>query len=280
MTRHAFIGLGSIGAPLATHIARAGHDLTVFDPFPDALAALEGLCDTAGSAAEAARDADILCICVRDDAQVRDVLFGENGAADALANGALVMIHSTIAVSALADIAARLDDLGIATVDAPVSRTRQTTDEPFVYTMLGGAEDAVGRVGPVVEAFSTDHSHMGPLGAGMATKIANNLITWTQIAVAIQGFGVALRSGVALEQLLGVMKANGNLTPTMGAIIAGKFQAPPSKERDVLMASQGGIGEKDLQLAIDTARERGIDTGMMEQAQAMIRGLMSDPAPQ
>ena len=277
MTKVGFVGLGSMGAPLARLIAKGDFDLTVCDPFPAALAPFEGVCRTASTAHEAAAGADILCICVRDDAQVRDVLFGENGAAAALKGGALVLIHSTISVAALREIAATLAGSGVTLIDAPVSRTRQTTDDRFVFTMMGGDADVVARARPVVESFATDIGHMGPLGAGMATKIANNMVTWMQITAAVQAADMAVCDGVELEQLLSVMRANGNLTPTMNAIISGKFAVAPPPERLELLASQGGIGEKDLALAIDTADRLGIDTSVMVAAQQRIRSVMSDP---
>ena len=278
MTKVAFIGLGSMGEPLARHIAGGGFELAVYDPFPKALEAFEGKARLATSPADAGKGVDVASICVRDDKQVRDVLFGENGMADALPKGALVLIHSTISVEALKEISAQLAEKGISAMDAPVSRTRQQTDGPFVYCMMGGEEGDVAKAQPVVATFSTDNSHMGPLGAGMATKIANNLITWVQIAIAIQGTTMAIRSGVKIEQLLAVMKSNGNLTPTMGAIIGGKFQAPSNADRDAMFDSQGGIGEKDLALACATAKELGINTAMIEQAENLIRGLMAGPA--
>ena len=277
MTKVAFIGLGSMGGPLAQLIAKHEFDLAVYDPFPAALEPFAKLARQAASPADAAQDAALVGICVRDDKQVRDVLFGDNGVAEVLGEGAVVLIHSTISVEALKDIAAQLGDKGIATIDAPVSRTRQTTDGPFVYTMMGGAEGDIARAQPVVDAFATDSSHMGQLGAGMATKIANNMVTWVQMLIGVQATSMALRSGVQIDQLLGVMKSNGNLTPSMNAIIGGKFLAPPDPARDEMLASQGGIGEKDLALALQTAKDSGIDTRALEAAQASMREMMANP---
>lgn len=278
MTKIAFVGLGSMGEPLARHIASGPFELAVFDPFPQALQAFDGLARLAGSPADVASGVDIACICVRDDKQVRDVLFGSNGLAEGLKEGALVLIHSTISVAALNEIATQLANRKIRLIDAPVSRTRQTTDGPFVYTMMGGDEADVALAKPVVDCFSTDSSRMGPLGAGMATKICNNMVTWVQMIIGLQSTSLALRSGVEIDQLMTVMKSNGNLTPSMGAIIGGKFIAPPDPARDELLASQGGIGEKDLQLALDMAEAQGIDTRMIVQAQQLVRGLMAEPA--
>ena len=277
MTKIAFIGLGSMGGPLARLIAKGGFDLAVYDPFPAALEPFDGIARQASSPADAADGAELIGICVRDDKQVREVLFGENGVADVLAEGALVLIHSTISVEALKTLANELAAKGIDTIDAPVSRTRMTTDEPFVYTMLGGSEADVARAQPMVDSFATDSSRMGDIGAGMATKIANNMVTWVQMTIGVQATSIAMRGGVDIDQLLTVMKSNGNLTPSMGAIIAGKFKAPPDPARDELLSSQGGIGEKDLGLALETAKAAGVDTRVLEAAQASVNAMMSNP---
>jgi hypothetical protein len=170
----AFIGLGSMGAPLARLIARAGHELGVYDSHAPAGEAFRDIAAVAGSPADAARGAEVVCVCVRDDRQVEDVVSGRNGLAGTLAPGALLLVHSTIRIDTVQRIGAALAAQGVALVDAPVSRTRRSDDAPFVFTMLGGESRDVERARAVVESFSTDVEHMGPSGAGMATKIANN----------------------------------------------------------------------------------------------------------
>ncbi len=272
----AFIGLGSMGLPLARLIVQAGLDLAVYDPVPDAMAALDGRARTASSAADAADGADIVCLCVRDDKQVREVVAGLG---DSLAAGAVLMIHSTVSIGMIHALQAELASRGVVVVDAPVSRTRQRDDERFVFAMIGGEADAVARVRPVVEAFATDLEHVGPLGAGMATKIANNMVTWVQIVVGTQAVSLASSHGVPYEKLRTVMTANGNLTPTMRAMLDGRAASPsePHPARDAFMASQAGIGEKDLQLAIDTGAETGLDMVLAQAASGAVRDAMTQP---
>lgn len=274
--RIAYIGLGSMGAPQARLLVSAGHELSVFDPEPSALTAFDGLARLAVSSGDAALGAQAVCICVRDDAQVADVVLADDGVLTGLVDGGLILIHSTIKAATLELLRDRLAGRGIALVDAPVSRTRRTDDTPFVYTMLGGTDADVTRARPIVEAFSTDVDHMGPLGAGMAVKIANNLVTWTQIIVGAQAVAIANAGGVAYDKLRGVMQANGNLTPTMGAMLDGKHLSPgPNPDRDAFLVSQAGIGEKDLALAIETASAVGIDPGMMAEGRRIVRDIMT-----
>lgn len=273
----AFAGLGIMGASLARLIARAGHELSVYDNFAAAREAFRDIATIAASAAEAASGADIACVCVRDDQQVEEVVFGEGGLASTLVPGTLLLVHSTIRVDTVQRIGSLLEAQGIALVDAPVSRTRRTDDTPFVFSMLGGKASDVERAHTLVAAFSTDVEHMGPLGAGMATKIANNLVTWTHIVVAAQADALAAGHGVAYEKFRRLLAANGNLTPTVAALMDGSHAAPPGNnpQRDAFLSNQAGIGEKDLELAIDCSRVAGIDVSMAEATQSLVRFAMT-----
>lgn len=273
----AYVGLGSMGAPQARLIARSGHELAVHDAFPAARDAFRSIARVASSAADAAKEAEITCVCVRDDSQVKEVVLGEAGLIEALAPGSLVLIHSTVEIATLHELQERLEPRGIALADAPVSRTRRTDDEAFVFTMLGGDARDVERARKVVETFSTDVDHLGPLGAGMAAKIANNLVTWTHLVVGTQAATLAAHYGVPYEKLRRVMAANGNLTPTVGAMLDGKHKAPPGANpaHDQFLASQAGIGEKDLKLAIDCGKAAGLNVAMMSEVRGLVRGVMT-----
>jgi 3-hydroxyisobutyrate dehydrogenase len=253
-------------------------ELAVHDAFPAALERFAGIAALAGSPEAAARGAEVACVCVRDDQQVRDVVLGPAGLAAGLADGALLLIHSTIQIATLQELQGHLAPRGIALVDAPVSRTRRTDDEPFVVTMLGGAPGDVERARPVVAAYSTEIEPMGPLGAAMATKIANNMVSWVHIVVAVQAARLAGHNGVALDRLCAVMAANGNLTPTMKALLEGKQTSPPgvNADYDAFLASQAGIGEKDVALAIDTSRAAGLPTDWLDRVRERVRPTMTE----
>jgi 3-hydroxyisobutyrate dehydrogenase len=266
-----------MGAPQARLIACSGHELAVYDVFPAAREAFRGVARVASSAADAAKGAEIACVCVRDDQQVNEVVLGEAGLIETLAPGALVLIHSTIEIAALHRLEAKLGPRGIALVDAPVSRTRRTNDQAFVFTMLGGRAHDVERARKIVNTFSTDVDHLGALGAAMAAKIANNLVTWTHLIVGAQAVALAAHYGVSYEKLRRVMAANGNLTPTLSAMLDGKHKAPPGANPtyDQFLASQVGIGEKDLKLAIDCGRAASLNIGMMSEVCGLVRGVLT-----
>jgi len=226
--------------------------------------------------------AEIACVCVRDDQQVNEVVLGETGLIESLAPGALVLIHSTIEIGTLHRLQTELKSRGIALVDAPVSRTRRTDDEAFVFTMMGGEASDVDRARAVVGTFSTEFDHMGPLGAGMAAKIANNLVTWTHLVVGAQAITLAAHYGVPYEKLRRVMAANGNLTPTVAGLFDGKHESPPgfNPARDQFLSSQAGIGEKDLKLASDSGRDAGLSIALVSETRGLVRAMMTQSLPQ
>jgi 3-hydroxyisobutyrate dehydrogenase len=263
-----------MGAPQARLIAKAGHELAVFDPHPPALKAFEGKARLASSAADAAKDVAIACVCVRDDAQVEEAVFGPGGYAETMPSGALLLIHSTIRPDTLQALKERLAAKNIALVDAPVSRTRRTDDDKFVITMLGGAPADIERAKPLVDAFSTDIDVVGPLGSAMAAKISNNMITWLNLVTAGQAFTLAARYGVPPEKLRAILKANGNTTLPVAGLLDGKLAAPDSA-RSELMESQSGIGEKDLALAIAIAEAAGLDVSLPKAAKQGVRATMT-----
>lgn len=244
-----FVGLGSMGGDQARELAKLPLDLTVYDLFPEALAKFEGRAKLASSLAEVGQDADAVGICVRDDVQVLECV---NALLPAMKRGAILLIHSTIKPKTAKHIAERAAAQGVDVIDAPVTRTEMTKDGPFVFCMTGGDESVAVRVQTVLNAFSTNTMHIGPLGSAMALKICNNLVSWCGIMLGIEVANVAEASGVPMDKLLTVMKRNGNLTPPMAGFIDFRNN-PGDAARRAFFASQAGIGEKDLALAEELA---------------------------
>jgi 3-hydroxyisobutyrate dehydrogenase len=268
-----FIGLGNMGGSQAQLLASSDHELAVFDVYGPARDAFAGRARIAQSPADAAREAEIVCVCVRDDAQVLSTIEGPDGIAAAMPSGGLIQIHSTIQITTIKNLAQALAPRGIDVSDAPVSRTRMTVDQPFVVTMLGGNPNYLERSRPILETFSTETIYVGELGSALALKICNNLVTWTGLMVGAQAARISQHFGVPLESLLAVMKANGNLTPPVRSILEARLSPAPAmtEAHRAFQASQAGIGEKDLALAIDCGVSVGCNMDMARGAQALVR---------
>jgi 3-hydroxyisobutyrate dehydrogenase len=262
-----FIGLGSMGGDQARELAKLQLDLTVYDVFPQALAKFEGRAKLAGSMAEVGQDADVVGICVRDDAQVLECV---DALLPAMKRGAILLIHSTIKPKTAQNIAERAAAVGVEVIDAPVTRTEMTKDGPFVFCMTGGDEALAARVQPVLDAFSTNTMHIGPPGSAMALKICNNLVSWCGIMLGIEVADVAEASGVPMDKLLTVMKRNGNLTPPMAGFVDFRNN-PGDAARRAFFASQAGIGEKDLSLAEELAASANAASPLTSHSKTLVK---------
>ncbi len=268
-----FIGLGNMGGQQAMEIASGGLELSVYDAWPKTLASFPGRARRASSPADAARGAQFICVCVRDEAQVREVVEGPEGILVALEPGALVLVHSTVSPALIVAMAAVVRARGAELIDAAVTRTRHGTSQgPFVLTMTGGDPVLTERASAVLSSFSTQVVHAGPLGAGMALKIANNFVTWVHVVTIQQAFALALAGDVEIDKLREVMTGNGNLTPVTRAVLEGLVRdgGSMSAERRSFAESQGKIGEKDLELALEFALAGTVDLSMGSQARATV----------
>lgn len=205
--RIAFIGLGVMGHPMAGHLARAGHAVTVFNRSADKAArwcAEYGGAAAATPAAAAAR-ADVAILCVGRDEDVRAVVEGEDGVAAALPRGAIVVDHTTTSAELARDLAARLDARGIAFLDAPVSGGQAGAQRGQLSIMVGGAAAALERVRPALDCYGRCTKYLGASGSGQLAKMANQIC----IAGVVQGLAEALHfarnAGLDIEALIEVI---------------------------------------------------------------------------
>jgi len=186
----AFIGLGVMGAPMAGHLAAAGHEVTVYNRTADradAWVARHG-----GRAAEtpalAARGADIAFTCVGDDADVRSVAYGDTGVLAGLLPGTLLVDHTTASAGLARELDAAARERQVRFLDAPVSGGQAGAEQGRLTVMAGGDPDGFDTARPVIQAYARAVTLLGPAGAGQLTKMVN------QIAIAglIQGLAEAL----------------------------------------------------------------------------------------
>jgi 3-hydroxyisobutyrate dehydrogenase-like beta-hydroxyacid dehydrogenase len=224
----AFLGLGIMGSRMAANLARAGHELSVWNRTP---ARATEFCQrhsarAASTPAQSAATADIVVTMVVDGPQVRQVLLGDDGAAAGAPPGALFVDCSTIGVQATLEIARELAERGMSMVDAPVTGSSPRAEDGTLTIMAGGSEADFERARPVLEATGKVIVHAGPLGHGQMVKLINNAVAASNAAVLAQALLVAKRAGVDLDALIEVMAA-GSGASTMLSIKAG-----PMREHD------------------------------------------------
>jgi 4-hydroxybutyrate dehydrogenase/sulfolactaldehyde 3-reductase len=250
----AFIGLGTMGRPMALNILKGGFALQGFDIAPDAVAALAAAgARAAASPAEAARGADIVITMLPNSSHVEEAVFGENGVAAGLAPGALYIDMSTIAPATTDAVARRLAERGVAMLDAPVGRQQQHAVEGKLLIMVGGEAGDLARARPVLERMGDTIVHCGPVGAGSRMKIVNNFMSITLNATTAEALTLAEASGLDVELarkvMLGTVAGTGHMGSTYPAKVL-KGDLEPGFMIDLAL--------KDLGLALDLGHSLGL----------------------
>ncbi|MGH6816616.1 MAG: NAD(P)-dependent oxidoreductase [Hyphomicrobiaceae bacterium] len=196
--RLGFVGLGHMGTPIACALLEAGFAVTVWGRNPHKLEpAMKRGARAAASAAEVAADSDAVFLCVTDTTAVRTIVFGADGLARSLARGCVLVDHSTIDPGETRHMAAELAaSSGAEWVDAPVSGGPPAVARKTLVVMAGGTDAAVARVTPVILRYAGRMTHMGPAGAGQATKLVNQALCGAGFMLLAETLSFARRAGV------------------------------------------------------------------------------------
>ena len=252
MDRVGFVGLGTMGAAMARNVASAGFPLTVWNRTRDRAKALSDVGATdAKNPADVARASDIVVTCVSDTPDVEAVLFGEGGVAESARRGQLVIDCSTISPSATRDFAARLEPLGVALVDAPVSGGSEGAKNATLTIFVGGDTAQVVRAKPVLAAMGKTITHVGPVGAGQAVKAVNQVILAGAYLGVAEGIVLAMKAGLDVEQVVAAL-SGGAAQSWVLANRAGRMIA-----NDYPLGFKVALHRKDLGIALELARETG-----------------------
>ena len=261
--RVGFIGLGNIGAPMARRLLRPEFELTVHDNHAAALQPFEGTpARVTRSCVELARSSEVIAVCVRDDVELLAVAYGDASHSDSIEPGTTVIVHSTVRPQTVRDLGETLALRGGRVVDAAVTGGAHLADRGELSAMVGGDSADIARVRPVLAATCRRIVYAGPLGAGMVLKAANNLVTMLQLVAAHESHALVRAAGLDPRLLDEVMTENGNLTDTMRRFLEFRVSGPASLGKRGYREFQhrmGRLGDKDLQVALDIARDAGIE---------------------
>ena len=243
--RVGFIGLGSQGGPMARRIIEAGYPVTLWARRP---ATLEPFADTnaktAGSPAELAAASDLVCVCVRDDADTEEVVDAVLGG---LAAGGVIAVHSTVHPDTCRRLAERAQAGGVRLIDAPVSGGAPAAEAGRLLVMTGGEEEAVEFCRPVFGNYGDPIVHLGPVGAGQVTKLLNNAAFTAHLGVAVSLLALGQSLGVDQRRLADVIShGSGNSFALERVASAGGTLAR-------IGAHAGHLLRKDVQLIADVA---------------------------
>jgi 2-hydroxy-3-oxopropionate reductase len=247
-----FIGLGIMGTPMALHLRTAGHDLfvTTRSAVPQAL--IDAGAVTCKSAAEVARQAEVIFTMVPDTPDVAKVLFGENGIATALSKGKTVVDMSSISPIETKDFAERIEAAGADWLDAPVSGGEVGAKAASLTIMVGGRDEVFARIQPLLALMGKNITHVGPAGAGQITKVANQMIVALNIAAVAEALVFASKAGADPARVRQAL---------MGGFAASRVLEVHG-ERMIKRTFNPGfrikLHQKDLNLALQGAKALGV----------------------
>jgi 3-hydroxyisobutyrate dehydrogenase-like beta-hydroxyacid dehydrogenase len=250
VTRVGFVGAGRMGAPMVRRLAEAGHDVRVLGRTPEKRSAIERLGATAVTdAAEVARAAEIVIVCVFTDEQVTQVCL-DDGLAEATPLGSPLVLHTTGSPRTAQAIA----DRGVVVVDAPVSGGPHDIAAGAVSLFVGGDDAAVARVRPLLAAYGDPIVHVGALGAGQTVKLINNALFAAQIGLVAEGVRLGRVLGVDERALLEALTHGSAGSRALG-MIAGTGSV------DGFVDAVGGFIGKDVAVVRETLALLGADLG-------------------
>jgi len=195
------IGAGRMAQPMIGHLARKGFQVAAYDIDPAKRAPVEAKGGRwAASLADLARECEVILICVGYDRELRQILAPDGGLKD-LPAGRVVAVLSTVHPETIVELARMAGQRGIHLVDSTVCRGGKAADEGTLLSFVGGADDVVAALKPVLSAYSTDIVHTGPVGTAQVAKAANNMIMWSCLIANHEALALAQRYGMDPEML-------------------------------------------------------------------------------
>jgi len=269
--RAAFIGLGNMGYPMAGHLVKAGHTVTVYNRTrtkAEAWVAEHGG-TLAETPAEAARGASLVFTCVGNDADLRSVALGDTGVLAGVETGATFVDHSTVSAIVARELGGIARAKGVGFLDAPVSGGQAGAENGQLTVMVGGDEDVFNAAEPVMQAYSRAVTLMGEVGAGQLTKMVNQICCVGILQGLAEAMNFATRAGLDGAKVVDV-------------ISKGAAQSWQMDNRAMTMLEdrfEFGFAvdwvRKDLAIVIEEARQNGAllpATTLIEQFYAQLQG--------
>jgi 3-hydroxyisobutyrate dehydrogenase len=273
MPTTAFLGLGTIGAPMARHLPAHGFDLIVWnrsrpraEEFAKSVRAR-----VARTPADAARDAHIVITCLPTSREVEALLDGDDGLLAGFRRGATLVDCTSGDPATSRLIAQRLRELSVDFVDAPVSGGKRGAEEGTLTVMCGGDAAVVERVRPVLSAFGKEIVHCGGVGAGDMVKAVNQALLAIHIWATGEGLATLAKAGVDARVALDVINASSGRSNTSMNLFPERVlsRAFPRTFRLALL-------DKDLRIAADIARELGVPSPITQLASELFRAARAE----
>ncbi|MEB3265240.1 MAG: NAD(P)-dependent oxidoreductase [Cyanobacteriota bacterium] len=268
----AFLGLGALGTPMARRLLAAGWPLRVHNRSSAAAESLQAAgAVVAADPAAAVAGAELVCLCLSDDAAVRAVLLEQPGAAiGALAAGALVIDFSTIAPATSEALAQHLAAQEVGYLDAPVTGGTEGARNGSLSVLIGGAAEDVERAWPLLELVGSRISHFGPVGSGQRVKALNQVLVAGSYAAVAEAMALGRRLGLPLEQVREALRHGA------AGSWALEHRAGQMIEDHYPLGFRLALHRKDLAIALEAAAAAGLELPVCERVAAMEEALIAD----
>ena len=270
MSSVSFIGLGVMGAPMARHLAAAGHQVTVYNRTPEKSLAWVALYGhrAAPTPREAAEGAEFVLMCVGNDNDVRDVVYGPDGALAGAEAGAVLVDHTTASAQVARELAEAAAEHGVGCVDAPVSGGQAGAENGQLTIMCGSDDDAFYELAkPVMAAYAKACSLMGSAGAGQLTKMVNQICIAGLVEGLAEGLHFAKKSGLDVAAVVDTISKGAAQSWQMD----NRYKAMNEGKFDFGFAVEWM--RKDLSICIAEARRNGANlpvTALVDQFYAEV----------
>lgn len=265
--RIAFIGLGLMGAAFTRRLTALGYDVVGHDiDRAKVAAAADWGVRPADDAAAAARDADIVLVCVLETASVREIVFGPRGVVESGHSGAVLVDHGTTELEATRDMAAELERrCGMSWVDAPVSGGPPAAEDGSLAVMAGGSDEAISKVSDLMAGVAGVFTHMGDVGAGQITKMVNQVLVLTNYCVIAEAVKLGEAGGVDVSKIPAALATGHAGSNLLNALL------PRMVERDFEPLGRAKQILKDLDMLHDLTKGLAAPTPMADQARTLFR---------
>lgn len=268
MSAVGFIGIGIMGRPMAENLLKAGFSLTVFSRTRSKLAPLVAAgAASRESPAEVAAASDVVVTMVPDTKDVEDVILGEHGVLEKVKPGLLIIDMSTISPDRTREMAERVAFKGAELLDAPVTGGDVGARAGTLTIMVGGSASGYERALPVLQAMGKRIAHVGPVGAGQALKLCNQILCAVNMIGLCEALSLASRAGLDLDQFIDLLSTGAGGSWALANL------GPKIVKRELGPAFMVRLMQKDLRLAQELGKRVGVPLAGTALAQQLFRGL-------
>ena len=264
------IGLGLMGRPIGLNLLKKEFSLTVWNRSASRAEALVSQgARVAASPREVAAASDVLIMIVSDPPAVEQVLWGENGALGGLRRGAVLVDCSTVSPALARRSAAASSERGVEYLDAPVTGGTWGAEKGELVMMVGGPAETLKRVEPVFGAIAKRWFHLGPNGAGQSVKLAMNMLLALEVDALAEALALTRAAGIPGERVIEVMQSSMGRAPVLDV------KAPMLLQHNYAPSFPLRLMHKDLALAMDLARELGVNLPAGSAAERVYANVLS-----